>query len=84
MDRRTVPVVMVVHLRLKIARACSLAWADSAVCGQETTDWEAEARDRGPFTERDLRIGVGNLFKMGFEAADRGWSAGLYGLGLHM
>ena len=80
------PVVIVVYLRLKIPRGCSLAWGDPPVCGQETTStgWEAEAGDRGLFTESDLRTGVGNLFKMGFEAADRGWSTGLYGLGLRM
>lgn len=76
---------MVVCLRTKVVRGCSLAGADPAICSQETTNtsWEAEARNRGLFVERDLRVGIGNLFKVGFEAADRGWSTGLYGLGLH-
>lgn len=76
--------ILVVCLRAKITRRCSLAGADPTVCGQEATGtgWEAEARNRKFFTGGDLRIGVGNLFKMRLEAADRRRSAGLYGVRL--
>ena len=80
----TMLIVMVVRLRVKITRRCSLAGTEPTVCGQETagTGWEAEARNRKLFDGGDLRTGVGNLFKVGLEAADWRWSAGLYGLGL--
>lgn len=85
MNCGTVFAVMVVCLGVKITRRCSLAGANPTVRGQETTGtgWEAEARNCELFAGRDLRIGVGNLFKMGLEAADRRRSIGLYGLGLH-
>jgi len=85
MNCGTVLVVTVVCLGVKITRRCSLAGANPTVRGQETTGtgWEAEARNRELFTGGNLRIGVGNLFKMGLEAADRRRSIGLYGLGLH-
>jgi len=82
---RTVLIVVVVSLGMNIARRCSLAGIDSTVCGQETTGacGEAEARNRRLLAGWDLRIGVGNLFEMGLEAADRRRSGGLYGLGLY-
>lgn len=85
MNCGTVLIVMVVCLRVKITRRCSLTGADPTVCGQETTGtgWEAEASNRKLFAGGNLRIGVGNLLKVGLEAADRGQSAGLYGLRLH-
>ena len=85
MNCGTVLVVMVVCLGMKITRRCSLAGANPTVRGQGTTGtgWEAEARNRELCAGGELRIGVGNLLKMGLEAADRGRSIGLYGLGLH-
>jgi len=85
MNCGTVLVVMVVCLGVKITRRCSLEGANPTVCGQETTGigWEAGARNRELCAGEDLRIGVGNLLKMGLEAVDRGRSIGLYGFGLH-
>ena len=85
MSCRTELIVMVVCVRVKITRRCSLAGAGPTVCGQETTGtgWEAEARNGKLFAGGEMRIGVGNLFKVRLEVADRGRSAGLCGLGLH-
>lgn len=67
MNCRTVLIIVVVDLRVKITRRYSLEGANTAVCGQETTgtNWEAEARNRKLFADRDLGINAGNLFKVG-------------------
>jgi hypothetical protein len=76
-------IALVVKFRVKITGRGPLAGADPTVYGQESTGWEAEASNCGLLAgSRDLRIGVGNLFEMGLEAADSGQSAGLYGFGL--
>jgi hypothetical protein len=76
--------VLIVGLGVKTTRGCSLSGADPAVGGQETagTGGESEARNRGFSAGIGLRIGVGDLFETGLEAADCRRSAGLYGLGL--
>lgn len=72
-------VVAVFGLRVKIARRCPLTEASPAVGCQETTGTggEAEARNHRLFAGGDWRIGVGDLFEMRLEAADRRRLAGL-------
>ena len=83
MNCGTVLIIVLACLRVKITGRCPLAGGDLTVCAQETagTGREAEARDRKLFVGGD-GIGVGDLFKVGLEAADRRQSAGLYGVGL--
>lgn len=59
-------IIVVVCPRVKITRRCPLPRADPTVYGQETTGicWEAEARNCKLFASGELRVGVGNLFKV--------------------
>jgi hypothetical protein len=84
MNCGSLPIVEIVNLKVKTTGGSSLTRTISTVCGQEATGTsrEAEAGNGGLFAGRYLRIGAGNLFEMGLEAADSRHSVGFCGFGL--
>lgn len=84
MNLGALAIFVIVNLRGKITGRSSLAGAVPAIWGQESTGtgWKAQSRDCGLLAGGGLGAGVGNLFEMGLETANRGESGGLYGFRL--
>lgn len=67
MNCRTLPIVVIVNLKVRITGRSSPEKVSSMVCGRGATGtgWETEARDCGLSAGRYLSVCIGNLLEMG-------------------